>query len=1162
MDNTQKVITQNDIKDIVNALIENATVSEQVLPKVIDTVKKLVNSVNSIKGGVDSVKKVVRYVNSYKDIVTTIVGTLCKDLPGNGQTISDMLGRIETPDEYDNSKTKTQWTVIDAAQQLPKIIEGTSKMFDTIAGFKMGFKAMIKFKRNANAFKWMISDALKHFVNVFADLAGNEKMDLILQKLIKQPDIVNEHIKHGYEYSNDGVKRVISDDIKKDSKQGAFGLLDIVDKTFSIMSLLNSIKLPNFIKFYITKKKLSNQLRGILETLVDVFENLNKKYGGKLFSKIQWMSRIVVGDGEESDGNKKGAIIGLFQMSLRLNMLIEQISTIKLDAIRKKKITNSFTNFGELLDKLVEIFTNDNFYALASKDTVTRVSKVSETVNSFISLISSLQDAIKGIIFLKVFKKTIINAIDTIALIVYTINRRFANVEIGNTDILSDIETIIDSLLKITKKVILLGVLALPALISLYPVRWLILGIIKTILPAIRLFAKLAQNIKPVAVRGFMAFEKILICMLMAILSIALVVVIAAKMNIAQLGISLLLIVGAFVVMAGVMWVTSILLKFLSEKSVPNMMGFMLNTLLIFGALLVAGLVIVATSHFAEYMASSGTIGNVILMLLGMVALAAVVLLLGLGLSAIAPIVTGSMIGIGQVVVIFGMLVGLGFAINTLADFEFRIGDEKTKKTAKYNIKQIFDFVGYIRGKLRGNGEDGKETRAFGGKGKWKRDKKMLRQVDQCVKEILEIAQRLNTLQNINIDTEKIIGKPVTKMIDGKEVTELSGGTVGKIFDCVNRINSALITFNTDNGNGATYRRDQVKTKRRMRRNKKILSKIDKVINKIADITESLISIKEFTLTPAEENALIGSGGSIEKIFDCINLVDEKIKLMNRTATTDEQGNVNSLYNTRREMRKARQQKREYKHNAKTMSRVEAIMLSIGGMVDSLNSISEFKYNKETVTTKVETLLTAIGDISTKINESTVKLPTEKNSKKIQVFSDYICSLGEGVKTVADADDTKLGKNINNFGAFIEKINTIEVNKLQNATNMFKQMSNFSESIKGDFDKLAESLSEKLLPVLTELKEVMTSVPEELKIGFQNTSASIAATNAPATKENITAQVNRENNNLTASEVDKIVTNRMNERAKSDANGVASKLDELIGLLKGYSGERVVVQTV
>ena len=90
----------------------------------------------------------------------------------------------------------------------------------------------------------------------------------------------------------------------------------------------------------------------------------------------------------------------------------------------------------------------------------------------------------------------------------------------------------------------------------------------------------------------------------------------------------------------------------------------------------------------------------------------------------------------------------------------------------------------------------------------------------------------------------------------------------------------------------------------------------------------------------------------------------------------------------------------------------------------------------------------------------------------------------------------------------------------------------------------------------------MSEIPDKLDDGFQNTSASIAATTAPITRENVEAQVNRENKNLTAEEVDKIVTARMNEKAKADANSVTSKIDELISLLKGYGGEHVVMQTI
>ena len=127
---------------------------------------------------------------------------------------------------------------------------------------------------------------------------------------------------------------------------------------------------------------------------------------------------------------------------------------------------------------------------------------------------------------------------------------------------------------------------------------------------------------------------------------------------------------------------------------------------------------------------------------------------------------------------------------------------------------------------------------------------------------------------------------------------------------------------------------------------------------------------------------------------------------------------------------------------------------------------------------------------------------------------------------------------------------------------MFEQMASFSNSIKGDFEKLAESLGEKLVPVLENLREIMQEIPDKIETSSQNVSASVAATTAPVTKENVTAQINRENPNLTAEEVDKIVAARMNEKAKADANGLASKIDELISLFKGYGGEHAVVQTI
>jgi hypothetical protein len=178
---------------------------------------------------------------------------------------------------------------------------------------------------------------------------------------------------------------------------------------------------------------------------------------------------------------------------------------------------------------------------------------------------------------------------------------------------------------------------------------------------------------------------------------------------------------------------------------------------------------------------------------------------------------------------------------------------------------------------------------------------------------------------------------------------------------------------------------------------------------------------------------------------------------------------------------------------------------------------------------------------------------------------DIIDKINQSIQSIGNIEQKqikKIDKVFDDYSKFIDKVNTVDVAKLENSTKMFAQMANFSNSIKGDFTKLAETLNENLMPVLQELKEIMGVIPEKLDTGFQNTSASIAATTVAPTQETVTAQVNRENPSMTKKEVDNIVQQRMKDYSKTEATGVVAKLDQLIDLLKGYSGENVMVKTV
>ena len=363
--------------------------------------------------------------------------------------------------------------------------------------------------------------------------------------------------------------------------------------------------------------------------------------------------------------------------------------------------------------------------------------------------------------------------------------------------------------------------------------------------------------------------------------------------------------------------------------------------------------------------------------------------------------------------------------------------------------------------------------------GKWRKDKKATKQIVDVVNQIFEIANALNSLSKLTFDPSKIA------QFDKNGI--LKGGVIKDIFNCITGIETKLHTFNETTGQGATYRRDQIKTRKRMRRNKRVLNKIDRVINKIADITESLNSIKEFKLTDKEQTELISSIGHI---FGCVNTVDNEIRKFNGLAVTGGDngtiGETSGLLDRLREIRAARKQRREYKHNAKTMSKVEACVLSVGGIVDALNSIKDFKVKQSDIETKLADIFGCVNTVATEINKSSINSLDDSVLNKFTPIVKTINEMVDPLKTIGETKPEIVSKNIDTYSNFIDKVNTVDVERLKTSSQMFEQMSKFSSSIKGDFDKLAESLSDKLLPVLTELKEVMSVLPEKIDVGFQN----------------------------------------------------------------------------
>ena len=214
---------------------------------------------------------------------------------------------------------------------------------------------------------------------------------------------------------------------------------------------------------------------------------------------------------------------------------------------------------------------------------------------------------------------------------------------------------------------------------------------------------------------------------------------------------------------------------------------------------------------------------------------------------------------------------------------------------------------------------------------------------------------------------------------------------------------------------------------------------------------------------------------------------------------------------------------------------------------------------EKTITDNVDTIITCVDTIGQKVvNGKSFNFDNAKSNVVLQ----FIKSINDSIASVTNLtkeQTTNAEKTLNNYGKFVEKINTVKVENLEKSATMFAQMAKFSESIEGNFEKLADALNEKIMPLLQEMKEISDKVPQKLDQGFANTSASVAAASAgPMSQTSMTAQVQRENPNMSKQEVEKLVDNRMKDQAKNQSQSLSAKIDEVIELLQGQGKIKVV----
>jgi hypothetical protein len=236
-----------------------------------------------------------------------------------------------------------------------------------------------------------------------------------------------------------------------------------------------------------------------------------------------------------------------------------------------------------------------------------------------------------------------------------------------------------------------------------------------------------------------------------------------------------------------------------------------------------------------------------------------------------------------------------------------------------------------------------------------------------------------------------------------------------------------------------------------------------------------------------------------------------------------------------------------------------------------LSSLEKVEINKTNIISKIK-LLTSTTDLLytalTSKSESgnsmfdVIEKMSDKNFyKKLKKYEDIVEQIADISKiTIEDSGftDTSLKNATNmveNYAKFVDNVNKVDLKKLETTTNMFKYMSEFSKSINGNFDDLTRAIAEQLMPMLQELKELLSDIPDKIQQSSSDISASMyhvsGGFNPSYTSWQANAeQVQREKPGISKEEVASIVDQRMADQTIARAQSVTTKIEELMDMLR------------
>lgn len=1065
------------------------------------------NIVDVIRAEIKTSQSLGRVLKTYIKNVVNII-----DIIGNvnDSGIEKLTRVIEAKKDKDGiikvEGKADELVILKAVDAVSKLVGSISKSFETIAKMDVGFKAFLQFKKKMLYIPDMLRLLLTELTDALLVIADDKNTRELLYTLVGRPEMTKKKFKGMHKTGVDEYGKDVLESMYDETTVGKDdGLLTVFISVIDILKAVSELKMPNFVSLYMKVKIMSWQLRIVLNTMLNTFVEISKNVEIKDLNKfVTSLNEILdtYGDIIDNINSFMKKVVGasiLSRLVLRKGGamgFVKKFFISIIDLLNDPKVSQLYIN--NQIENYIDIISDniDNFKELIDKI----LNIVGEgALRSFIKLNIILQSISKTLSLLSSIYEYIVN---------------FANKKNNDdaiktaSNIIAKLEDIFVNLNKLAIAIIGFAVIAVPATIAAFlsiGFIWALMWCLKGIILVLELFPdKAIRNMNKDILKLAIIFYS-LIAVEMALIAIA---TITAKywdiMLFGLIGVTVLLGISI-----GALWLISLATK--NGIDIKTMLALLLFTAIL-GALTVVMLLLVGISFIVQYIEWSA-LGKALLLF---VAVLGILIVIGtiLSVSAVVLLPLAGVVG-ATVAIVAGILIGI------LSIFSIILGAQKmileiqniniNKKLLIQKIEDLFSIVFEVTGSILDNrlGKFGDGTFI-----KLKRAKRLLNKINKVFDKLVGVSKSLTELSKITIPND--VSSKIQLLFN-----TIFGGN-DKSFAIVPTISEM----------------DELVEKRKTtRKAKRLLKQVCGVTEQLANITKSLNDIANFNI----EESTIQSG--LTKIFNTIDFVQQQIdeKLIKVDENTTERAKRRAL----------RQNKKKMRQTAKALGKADEVLLEIESIVDGFNKIKDFKLENSAIETAISGIFTNIDSFIQIVDKNTIGGGTDMSSGSFENKMDALERVSSIIKGFTpENDEVNRHKNfIENNIKFLDKINSADISKIQTTSNLFEHMAKMSESINGNFDGLADTLNEKIAPLIEELKEMMDELPKKIDEATSKISAStFAASNPNLSESEMRSQVTREGVDPTKQAY--IIQQRMVDQLKRQNNDVTSKLDELIDIFR------------